>query len=268
MKTIVLANQKGGVGRSAVATLLAQYVVHRGQRVLAIDLDQKGHLSGALRLSRRATVSAVTADQLLSTPDVHIGAARFVLVPATETLMALERFPHLHLAFRSNLHNFLCSVEAAFDLCIIDSSSSPDVRQTLAISSADCVLVPVQLHGEAVECVRATIASATAGSAETPAYGRPSRRQVRLLPSLVTWTRLEALTFAELLGIYPELMLPLPGSRLGHACIAYHPAVATTCADGHLLWEMRSQAARHAWKDVKPSLDAIVARLGCGEARP
>ena len=37
MKTLVLANQKGGVGKSAVATLLANYLFRQGKRVLALD---------------------------------------------------------------------------------------------------------------------------------------------------------------------------------------------------------------------------------------
>ena len=38
MKTLVLCNQKGGVGKSAVSTLLTHYLAHKGRRVLAIDL--------------------------------------------------------------------------------------------------------------------------------------------------------------------------------------------------------------------------------------
>ena len=38
MKTLVLANQKGGVGKSAVATLLVHYFAQHGQRVLAIKV--------------------------------------------------------------------------------------------------------------------------------------------------------------------------------------------------------------------------------------
>ena len=56
MKTLVLANQKGGVGKSAVATLLAHYFAQHGQRVLAIDLDHQGNFSKPLRMSERAAV--------------------------------------------------------------------------------------------------------------------------------------------------------------------------------------------------------------------
>ena len=54
MKTLVLANHKGGVGKSACATLLAQYCHRLGYRVLAIDLDHQGNFSSTVRLSKRA----------------------------------------------------------------------------------------------------------------------------------------------------------------------------------------------------------------------
>ena len=45
MKTLVLANQKGGVGKSAIGTQLAFYAVTSGLRVLYIDLDHQQHYS-------------------------------------------------------------------------------------------------------------------------------------------------------------------------------------------------------------------------------
>ena len=44
MKTLVLCDQKGGVGKSAVATLLAHHLAHRGRRVLAIDQIGRAHV--------------------------------------------------------------------------------------------------------------------------------------------------------------------------------------------------------------------------------
>jgi MinD superfamily P-loop ATPase len=62
MKSLVLCNQKGGVGKTAVAILLAHYVAHRGRRVLAIDLDHQGNFTKPLRLSGRATLSTFASD--------------------------------------------------------------------------------------------------------------------------------------------------------------------------------------------------------------
>jgi hypothetical protein len=47
MKTLVLANQKGGVGKTAVATLVAHFLAQQGRRVLAVDFDHQGNFSSA-----------------------------------------------------------------------------------------------------------------------------------------------------------------------------------------------------------------------------
>ena len=78
MKTLVLCNQKGGVGKSAVATLLAHHLAHRGQRVLAIDLDHRGNFTKPLRLSGRAAPASFAADALMTgaAPALPAGPSR------------------------------------------------------------------------------------------------------------------------------------------------------------------------------------------------
>ena len=44
-KTIVLSNQKGGVGKTTTANALALIFRERGYKVLAVDLDPQGNLS-------------------------------------------------------------------------------------------------------------------------------------------------------------------------------------------------------------------------------
>jgi chromosome partitioning protein len=93
MKTLVLCNQKGGVGKSAVATLLTHHLAQRGQRVLAIDLDHQGNFSKPLRLSGRAAELARTSDTLLTGPPPAVPAVPLVLVPSLTVLTKSRHYP-------------------------------------------------------------------------------------------------------------------------------------------------------------------------------
>ena len=45
MKTLSVANQKGGVGKSTLAVHLAYAALESGMRVLLVDMDKQGSLS-------------------------------------------------------------------------------------------------------------------------------------------------------------------------------------------------------------------------------
>jgi cellulose biosynthesis protein BcsQ len=92
MKTLVLANQKGGVGKSAVASLLTYYFVAHGKRVLAIDLDHQGNFTKPVTLSGRGVVGPFTSDQIFVAHDLALPKERF----------AIERHPNLMIRMGSD----------------------------------------------------------------------------------------------------------------------------------------------------------------------
>ena len=185
MKTLVLCNQKGGVGKSAVATLLVHLLAHRGRRVLAIDLDHQGNFSKPLRLSGRVAVSPFASDALLtdqaagtSGPALRAGAGR----PSAAWPGAPARATH---AIRPELPHFPGRVDSAFDVCVVDTNPNPDIRVIAALVSADFVLSPMQLNQEAMDGVSGLLNHERVGLRKIKAVLNPKLALIGLLPTMV-----------------------------------------------------------------------------------
>ncbi|MGV8823187.1 ParA family protein [Methylibium petroleiphilum] len=257
MKTLVLCNQKGGVGKSAVATLLAHHLAQRGRRVLAIDLDHQGNLSKPLRLSGRASPSAATADTLLTGAPPPLPAQPFVLVPGDRALLGLERQPTLHTPFARHFRTFLASVDADFDVCVIDTNPNPDIRVIAALASADFVLSPIQLNQEAMDGVSGLLNHERVGLRKIKAVLNPKLALIGLLPTMVEPTPFQKANFLQIVQQYHPLMIRIGDGPGDFASIPRRSCIAEAQADGAVLWEMKKTAARDAWREIEPSLTRI-----------
>lgn len=257
MKTLVLCNQKGGVGKSAVATLLAHHLAQRGRRVLAIDLDHQGNLSKPLRLSGRASPSAATADALLTGAPPPLPAQPFVLVPGDRALLGLERQPALHTPFARHFRTFLASVDAAFDVCVIDTNPNPDIRVIASLASADFVLSPIQLNQEAMDGVSGLLNHERVGLRKIKAVLNPKLALIGLLPTMVEPTPFQKANYLQIVQQYHPLMIRIGDGPGDFASIPRRSCIAEAQADGAVLWEMKKTAARDAWREIEPSLTRI-----------
>jgi chromosome partitioning protein len=257
MKTLVLCNQKGGVGKSAVATLLAHHLAQRGQRVLAIDLDHQGNFSKPLRLSGRATPVAFAADALLTGSAPPLPAQPFVLVPGDRALLALERQPALHTPFARHFRSFLAAVDGAFDVCIIDTNPNPDIRVIAALASADFVLSPMQLNQEAMDGVSGLLNHERVGLRKIKAVLNPKLTLIGLLPTMVEPTPFQKANFVQVVQQYHPLLIRIGDGPGAFGSIPRRSCIAEAQAEGAVLWEMKKTAARDAWREIEPSLNRI-----------
>jgi len=254
MKTLVLANQKGGVGKSAVACLLAHHFAQNGQRVLAVDFDHQGNFSDPLMKSGRATDAGVTADRLLTDSAAQLTGQPFVLARACDDLLLLERQHVMHTPFARNFRAFLARVDRSFDVCIVDTNPNPDIRVISALASADYVLSPIQLNQEALDGVRGLMMHPRVGIRKIKALLNPKLELIGLLPTMVEANPFQRANFRQVIERYLGLMIKI-GDRPGDlASIPKRLAIAEAQAMGEVLWEMKKTAARDAWKEIQPSI--------------
>ena len=268
MKTLVLCNQKGGVGKSAVATLLTHHLAHRGQRVLAIDLDHQGNFSKPLRLSGRATESARTSDTLLTGPLPAVPSGPLVLVPSDRALLGLERQPTMHTPFARNLRQFLAAVDGSFDVCVIDTNPNPDIRIIAALASADFVLSPMQLNQEAMDGVSGLLNHDRVGLRKIKAVLNSKLVLIGLLPTMVEPTPFQKANFVQVVQKYHPLMIRLGSGAGGIASIPRRSCIAQAQAEGAVLWEVKKTAARDTWHEIEPSLSRIADIVTASKPQP
>ena len=259
MKTLVLANQKGGVGKSAVATLLVHYFAQHGQRVLAIDFDHQGNFSKPLRMSERATAAAVTADVLMTGSVGSLPPKPLVLVPSDRALLGLERQPAMHTPFARAFRAFLANVDAQFDVCVIDTNPNPDIRLIAALASADFVLSPIQLNQEAMDGVNGLLNHDRVGVRKIKAVLNPKLQLIGLLPTMVEPTPFQKANFVQVVQQYRALMIQVGAGPGEFAFVPRRSAIAEAQASGAVLWEMKKTAARDAWREIEPGIARIAA---------
>ena len=266
MKTLVLANQKGGVGKSVVATLLAHYLAQHGQRVLAIDFDHQGNLTKPLRLSQRVDRAPVTSGALLSGAVASMPRQPFVLAASSRALLGLERQPVLHTPFARNFRNFLRAVDTQFDICVVDTNPNPDIRVIAALASADFVLSPIQLNQEAMDGVRGLLNHERVGVQKMKAILNPKLEPIGVLPTMVEATPFQKANFIQPVQQYCSLLIQIGAESAEFAFIPRRSAIAEAQASGEVLWEMKKTAARDAWKEIEASVAGLARILTTARA--
>lgn len=155
LQVIQLMNFKGGAAKSTAAIHLCHYLALNGYRVLAVDLDPQGSLTGfcglqtelefdgatvydALRYEDALPLSDVIVDTYF--PGLDLAPARLVLSEfETETAVNARRGT----AFFQRLSDALAPVENVYDVVIIDSPPALGFLTLTGLFAATSVLVPM-----------------------------------------------------------------------------------------------------------------------------
>src|SRR5271167_2063862 len=93
-RVLVMANQKGGVGKTTTAINLGTALAAIGERVMIIDLDPQGNASTGLGIDRKNRVvssyDALVGDRSLRDVMTPTAVQRLVIAPSTMDLLSVE----------------------------------------------------------------------------------------------------------------------------------------------------------------------------------
>ena len=148
LRTYALANQKGGVGKSASAAALAAARVEQGDRVLIVDLDPHAGVTKSLGLDPDA-MTRTTYDVLLGRAAIAEAVtttklAGMDLVPANEHLAAAEVELIGEIGWDRTLKDALQPLAGSYDRIFLDCPPSLGVLTVNALVAATTCLVPLQ----------------------------------------------------------------------------------------------------------------------------
>ena len=180
---VIVANQKGGVGKTVTAINLASGLVKAGERVLVVDGDPQANLSLFFGAAERAKPGTGNIGELL-TSLADGGAPRLRDHVIRQVRRGLDLLPAGHRGIRLELGDerlktaaagfaaLMAGARAEYRWIIIDSSPSNGELERILISSSEAVIVPLEYQLFSVAGLEALIEDVASCAAET---GRPIR---------------------------------------------------------------------------------------------
>ncbi len=162
MRTLVIANQKGGVGKTTTAINLGTALAAIGETVLIVDLDPQGNASTGLGIDKASrvvsTYDVMLGERALADAVMPSGVPGLFVAPSSLDLLGVEleiassedrsfRLKKALAAFRT----YEVADGKRFNYVLIDCPPSLNLLTINGFAAADHVVVPLQCEFFALE---------------------------------------------------------------------------------------------------------------------
>lgn len=145
VKRILVGNQKGGVGKTFVASGIAQAMAEMGMNVLLVDYDAQQHLTRRLQIAGLPEGADSLLKHMLGEADKHLARSlvalpherfggRLHVLPASKDAFLMDtRLALLQVGRDTALTRALAPLESSYDVIILDGPPNLGLAIDLAI---------------------------------------------------------------------------------------------------------------------------------------
>lgn len=184
MKTLVCAIEKGGQGKSMLASHVTWLCEATGKRVLAVDLDGQGNFSAYLLGDYDRTAAPCRSlfgkrpavPLQVERPPGSVGSVH--VYTGDKTLREVDESPRIP---ASALRDALQGLAGSFDVCVIDSPPGSAKRMEAGLLAADHVVMPFEAKAASVQGLKDLLDTVQA----IQRSGNPKLNIIGLLPNRI-----------------------------------------------------------------------------------
>jgi chromosome partitioning protein len=156
MKTIAVANTKGGVAKTTTCLSLGGSLAEQGNLVLLVDLDPQAHLTSSLGVQsgglRRTVCDVLLNQDSLASVSLETQVFGLDLAPANEELFIVDKMLYRHPGYEYRLRTDIENGRRwLYDAVIIDCPPTFGTVTINALTAADLLIIPLQCEHYAVQ---------------------------------------------------------------------------------------------------------------------